>query len=157
MAELVNSSLHVLPRGETGEYIRVTPASAGWEHLGFAARVIRGGQEWAATTNDFEYGLVILGGVCDVETSRGNWTHIGRRQNVFSGMPFGLFLPPMMRNCPARGPAPQSTIFLTNSGAVASRGLVARTRRATPIQPSVSSGDETRCAWRYWARRLWNR
>ena len=40
-------------------------------------------------------------------------------------------LPPWIRNCPARGPAPQSTSSLTNSGAASSLGRVARTSRAT--------------------------
>ncbi len=38
---------------------------------------------------------------------------------------------PMMRNCPARGPAPQSTILRTNAGADSSFGRVARTSRTT--------------------------
>ena len=40
-------------------------------------------------------------------------------------------LPPWIRNCPARGPAPQSTSSCTNFGAVASFGRVARTSDAT--------------------------
>ena len=40
-------------------------------------------------------------------------------------------LPPLIRNWPARGPAPQSTSSRTNSGAEASLGRVARTSRAT--------------------------
>ena len=94
MAELVNSSLHILPRGETGEYIRVTPESAGWEHLGFAARLMKRGEGWAADSGELEYGLVVLGGVCSVHSSRGDWPVVGRRADVFSGMPYGLYLPP---------------------------------------------------------------
>src|SRR5229473_1982510 len=94
MAALVNSSLHILPRGETGEYIRVTPESAGWEHLGFAARLMKRGEEWEAESGEFEYGLVVLGGVCSVRSSRGEWPVAGRRADVFSGMPYGLYLPP---------------------------------------------------------------
>src|SRR5262249_7747570 len=41
-----------------------------------------------------------------------------------------IALPPWRRNCPARGPAPQSTIFRTKSGAAGSRGRVARTSRS---------------------------
>jgi len=94
MAESVNSSLLVLPRVETGEYIRVTPESAGWEHLSFAVRLLRRGQEWEMSTDESEYGLVVLGGVCSVRSSRGDWPKVGRRPNVFSGMPYGLYLPP---------------------------------------------------------------
>src|SRR6266446_4477807 len=94
MAGSLNSSLQVLPCGEAGEYIRVTPESAGWEHLGFAARVLKRGEEWEAESADFEYGLVILGGVCSVHSSRGDWPVVGRRADVFSGMPYSLYLPP---------------------------------------------------------------
>ena len=94
MADLVNSSLHILPHGEAGEYIRVTPETAGWEHLGFAARQIKRGEEWEEETGEFEYGLVILGGVCSIRSSRGDWPVVGRREDVFSGMPYGLYLPP---------------------------------------------------------------
>ena len=40
-------------------------------------------------------------------------------------------LPAWIRYCPARTPAPKSTIFCTKSGAVGSFGRVARTSRAT--------------------------
>jgi 5-deoxy-glucuronate isomerase len=55
---------------------------------------MRRGEEWQANTAAFEYGLVILGGVCDVHSSRGDWREIGRRASVFAGMPHALYLPP---------------------------------------------------------------
>jgi 5-deoxy-glucuronate isomerase len=88
------SPLHVRPGSATGEYICVTPPSAGWEHLSFAARLMNRGEEWEAHTEDFEYGLVVLGGTCGIESSRGDWPSIGRRPNVFAGMPYALYLPP---------------------------------------------------------------
>ena len=42
-----------------------------------------------------------------------------------------IAFPPLIRNCPARGPAPQSTNSLTKSGLASSTGRVARTNRAT--------------------------
>jgi 5-deoxy-glucuronate isomerase len=79
---------------EGEEYMRITPEQAGWEHLGFAARLMRRGCIWEGNTGEFEYGFVILCGTCNVESSAGSWQNIGRRPNVFSGMPYGLFLPP---------------------------------------------------------------
>jgi 5-deoxy-glucuronate isomerase len=87
------SPLLVKPRATYGEYIRVTPESAGWEWLHFSARRFRQGEQWRVSTGDFEYGLVILGGVCSVSSSRGEWPKIGRRPNVFSGLPYALYLP----------------------------------------------------------------
>lgn len=87
------SCLQVRPQAAQGEYHRVTPDTAGWEHLHFAARRVKHGEQWQASTGDCEYGLVILGGVCSVQSSRGDWRKIGRRPNVFSGMPYALYLP----------------------------------------------------------------
>lgn len=87
------SRLLVHPTATTGEYIRVTPESAGWEHLHFAARRIPGGEVWSGDTGEFEYGLVLLGGMCSVQSSRGSWKGIGRRPDVFRGMPCALYLP----------------------------------------------------------------
>jgi 5-deoxy-glucuronate isomerase len=77
-----------------GEYLRITPESAGWEHLSFAARHLGQGEVWPWHTEQFEYGLVVLGGVCAVESTRGNWPRVGGRVNVFAGLPYGLYLPP---------------------------------------------------------------
>ena len=88
-----HSPLHVRPGSAPGEYIRVTPDSAGWEHLSFGARLMNRGETWEDNTGDFEYGLVLLGGTCEVQSSRGNWSSLGRRPHVFAGMPYALFLP----------------------------------------------------------------
>ncbi len=87
------SSLLVKPDFTKPEYIRVTPESAGWEHLSFAARLLHQGQVWEHATGENEMVLVLLGGVCAVSSNRGEWPHIGRRPDVFSGMPYALYLP----------------------------------------------------------------
>jgi 5-deoxy-glucuronate isomerase len=88
------SPLLVHPSAEQGEYIRITPESAGWEHLSFAARRMKTGEVWQGHTGSSEYGFVILGGVCRIESSRGQWERAGRRPDVFHGMPYALYLPP---------------------------------------------------------------
>ncbi|MBI4657517.1 MAG: 5-deoxy-glucuronate isomerase [Verrucomicrobia bacterium] len=87
------SCLLVRPRAGASEYLRVTPDTAGWEYLHFAARRMRKGERWQGGTDHFEYGIVILGGVCSVHSSRGVWDGIGRRPDVFQGMPYALYLP----------------------------------------------------------------
>jgi len=37
---------------------------------------------------------VVLGGTVDVRTTAGEWLAVGRRQDVFAGPPFALYLPP---------------------------------------------------------------
>ena len=51
------------------------------------------GEQWQYETAADEYAIVILGGVCSVRSSRGEWLEIGRRPDVFSGMPYTLYLP----------------------------------------------------------------
>jgi len=88
-----DSRLLVRPSATHGEYVRVTPETANWQHLHFAARRMIKGEQWEADTGAFEYGLVVLGGVCRVQSSRGEWARVGRRPDVFSGMPYALYLP----------------------------------------------------------------
>ena len=87
------SPLLVRATAESGEYTRVTPATAGWEVLHFAARRMAKGERWSQQTGEAEYGLVVLGGICSVRSSQGEWYEIGRRPDVFSGMPYTLYLP----------------------------------------------------------------
>lgn len=87
------SALLVRPTPQSGEYLRVTPETARWEHLHFAARTMSRGEIWRGNTGACEYGFVVLGGRCSVESSRGAWKQIGRRPDVFHGMPYALYLP----------------------------------------------------------------
>ena len=90
-------SLLVPPSFNRDEYIHVTPQSAGWDHLSFAARQMKRGGTWNFETHDNELAFVVLGGVCKITSNIGNWTDVGRRPNVFRGMPYTLFLPPGTR------------------------------------------------------------
>ena len=81
------------PTSQTGETIRVTPQQAGWELLHFAARRLNEGETWELQTGEHEYGIVVLGGVCAARSSGGTWESIGRREDVFRGMPYALYLP----------------------------------------------------------------
>lgn len=87
------SPLLIQPSGQYGEYIRVTPETAGWERLHFAARRMRRGETWQHDTGDSEMAIVLLGGVCAVRSNRGQWPQVGRRPDVFHGMPCTLYLP----------------------------------------------------------------
>ncbi len=88
------SSLLLQAMPAAPEYVRVTPETAGWQLLHFAARRLQRGAAWEKDTGDAELALVILGGRCAVRSSRGEWASIGRRPNVFAGMPYTLYLPP---------------------------------------------------------------
>jgi 5-deoxy-glucuronate isomerase len=65
----------------------------GFEYLAFQVRRLEPNQAWESSTGDRELGLVMLGGVCSVESSRGSFPVVGGRADVFSGKPHTLYLP----------------------------------------------------------------
>jgi 5-deoxy-glucuronate isomerase len=67
--------------------------SYGFEFIRFRTQKLTPKDRVQEDTGDSELGLVLLGGKCTVESSRGTWTNIGRRPNVFAGMPYALYLP----------------------------------------------------------------
>lgn len=87
------SPLLITDSDRDAEYVRVTPERAGWDRLHFAARRMVQGERWQHDTQGSEMAVVVLGGVCRVRSSRGEWERIGRRLDVFSGMPYTLYLP----------------------------------------------------------------
>jgi 5-deoxy-glucuronate isomerase len=88
------SSFLVSPNFHQAEYLQVTPQSVGWDHLSFAARKMTHGNSWEFETHEHELALVVLGGSCQIASNRGTWMDVGRRCDVFDGMPYTLFLPP---------------------------------------------------------------
>jgi len=65
----------------------------GFDLLGFRVQKLAAGARVEEDTANWELGLVVLGGICSVESSRGNWSSIGKRANVFQGLPYALYLP----------------------------------------------------------------
>ncbi len=76
----------------TGVFTEVTAQQAGWELLNMAARRLNQGARWSGQTGDHEYVHVILGGECHIRTSQGDFLHVGQRADVFSGLPYALYL-----------------------------------------------------------------
>jgi 5-deoxy-glucuronate isomerase len=74
--------------------VEVTPEAAGWETIHFQARRLPGDKEWAFDSGAHELALVMLGGVVDVRSNRGEWQQVGGRADVFAGLPHALYLPP---------------------------------------------------------------
>lgn len=78
---------------QAGVVNRVTAEDVGWELLNMEVRRLASGERWTHDTADCEAALVLLGGRCRVTSSRGEWPSIGRRPNVFRGMPHALYFP----------------------------------------------------------------
>jgi 5-deoxy-glucuronate isomerase len=68
-------------------------ANFGFEFLSFETRKLQAGASYTGETGDRELGMVVLGGTCSVESSRGAWKSFGKRATVFEGLPFTLYLP----------------------------------------------------------------
>ena len=89
------SSLVIHPHhsGDPDVIVEVRPEQAGWTTITFQVRRLTGGSSWAFDTGGSELALVLLGGRADVESSRGQWRDLGERKDVFSGLPYALYLP----------------------------------------------------------------
>jgi 5-deoxy-glucuronate isomerase len=65
----------------------------GFQFLSFETRKLEAAQKYQGETADRELAIVVLGGVCSVTSSRGEWLSIGKRATVFDGLPYTLYLP----------------------------------------------------------------
>ncbi len=79
--------------GGTGIFARIKAEATGWEYLNMAALRLNKGETFSDNTGDNEHASVILGGVCNIRSSQGEFLKVGRRPNVFSGMPHAVYLP----------------------------------------------------------------
>lgn len=78
--------------GATGVFCEVSSQGAGWDYLNMAARRLNAGDTYSANTGDDEWAHVILGGTCNIRTSQGDFLSLGKRKDVWSGMPQALYL-----------------------------------------------------------------
>ena len=131
-------SLLVPPNFNLDEYIHVTPQSAGWDHLSFAARQMKRGDRWDFETHESELAHVVLSGVCEITSNIGNWTDVGRRPNVFSGMPYTLFLPPGTRFTVE---AKSQPLDIAYGWCVAKEAYPARLVKPAEVEIEIRGGD----------------
>ena len=73
--------------------VHVDPAKAGWEYIHFQSRRLATGSTWSFDPGEFEIALVVLSGSLSVKSNRGEWPRLGKRPNVFAGLPEALYLP----------------------------------------------------------------
>ncbi|MEL6310630.1 MAG: 5-deoxy-glucuronate isomerase, partial [Chloroflexota bacterium] len=74
-------------------FARVSSSQAGWNYLNMVALRLEAEKTFGITIDDYEYLAVVLGGVCDIRTNRGDFLDIGRRPDVFTGMPYAIYMP----------------------------------------------------------------
>jgi len=75
--------------GQLGLVNRVTPEEAGWKDLSVEIHRVARGHSWALDTGETEAVVVLFGGVA----RSARWGRIGRRPDVFSGMPWAVYVP----------------------------------------------------------------
>lgn len=81
-----------LPSSGAGEIVRLPRTEANWEWMSFYVRRLQPGDTYHARTEHEEAAFVMLGGSCQADWGRGKQS-IGKRKNVFDGLPYTLYLP----------------------------------------------------------------
>jgi 5-deoxy-glucuronate isomerase len=87
-------NLLVKARRSGKEIVVVTPESAGWKYVGFAAYRLEPGEEIALAPNAREHCIVVLRGTVTVRGGMQTWRDIGERASVFEDRsPYAVYLP----------------------------------------------------------------
>lgn len=81
-----------LPPGQSGELLSFTRQQARWEWMSFAVRRLAPGEVWTTPSDNEERIVVLLGGICLADWGEGA-QEVGKRSNVFEGLPYALYLP----------------------------------------------------------------
>src|ERR1700736_1086077 len=76
----------------SGTIMEIGPQEAGFDYLALEVRRLKAEESYDGATDSRELGIVALGGRFQAQSSHGNWESIGGRANVFSGMPWTLYL-----------------------------------------------------------------
>ncbi len=92
---MAHSNLLVHPGlSDDGVRHRITPQSAGWRYVGFETREMKRGARVTTPTGDREICVVILSGKARVKSGDFDSGVIGERADVFSGLPWSVYIPP---------------------------------------------------------------
>jgi 5-deoxy-glucuronate isomerase len=81
-----------LPSHAGGKLLELPRQKIGWEWMSFYVTRLQPGEVMRRRTEQEESAFVLLGGSCVADWGDGKRT-IGKRQNVFAGLPYTLYLP----------------------------------------------------------------
>lgn len=80
--------------GQGQTIVEVTPESAGWTHVGFAAHRLAAGEHISLETGGRELCIVVLTGTVTVQAGEQRWEAIGNRASVFENVsPYAVYVP----------------------------------------------------------------
>jgi 5-deoxy-glucuronate isomerase len=80
------------PAEQAGNILSLPREKANWDWMGLFVRRLQPGDVFRTRTENEEAAFVILGGTCVVDWGQGA-TQVGKRKNVFDGLPYTLYLP----------------------------------------------------------------
>jgi len=86
-------NLRVRPTGTTGQVHNVTPASAGWHHVGFALHKLAAGEAADGDAGINELCLVLVSGKAKISVDGVELGEIGERMSPFEGAPWAVYVP----------------------------------------------------------------
>ena len=87
-------TLLVKGRRNGKQIVQVTPKSAGWKHVGFAAYRLAPDETIALDADGLERCIVVLRGTVTVRSGADVWNEIGERASVFEDRsPYAVYLP----------------------------------------------------------------
>ncbi|MCL6485267.1 MAG: 5-deoxy-glucuronate isomerase, partial [Janthinobacterium lividum] len=135
--------------------VEVTPASAGWTHVGFAAHRLAAGEAVKLDTGKRELCIVVLTGTLTVQAGEQRWEAIGNRASVFEDRsPYAVYVPLETQVCitavsaaeVALCSAPATThrparLIEPSSMTRSVRGKGANTRYVCDILPQTAEAD----------------
>lgn len=87
------ANLRLRPAAQSGLVHRVTPASAGWTHVGFDLHRLQRGDSVAGGEGDREACLVLIGGRGRFSVDGADFGELGRRETPFEGPAHSLYVP----------------------------------------------------------------
>src|ERR1700742_614330 len=134
---------------------RVTPDSAGWKHVGFAAYRLNAGDVVHVYDTDRESCIVVLTGTVSVEAGDEHYQSIGSRDSVFEdAAPYAVYVPPKLAaivraardaeigvaSAPAKGLYPPRLIEPSQMKR-STRGKHANTRYVCDILPQTEDAE----------------
>jgi 5-deoxy-glucuronate isomerase len=87
--------LLIKPKKDSRDIVSVTPHSAGWRYVSFAAHKLAPGETLSFTDSSNELCVVVLTGIVSAQTEGFDWKEIGQRMSVFEdAAPYAIYLPP---------------------------------------------------------------
>jgi 5-deoxy-glucuronate isomerase len=138
------------------EVHNITPASAGWEHVGFALYDLQAGEDISVQQPGRELCLVVLSGTASVCAGEKIWNAIGGRSSVFEDKaPGAIYLPAGERatitadtavelavcSAPGRGASGAARIIEAGKMGQEVRGKETNTRYVRNILPETEPAD----------------